>query len=343
MFYKRAPTDLGIFQVDCQNSESACNNACFYIRCLNPGPDANKITYTGAQNNEQNRRESGCRVNNPSAASVCRSFPFSQAFTDKLAVDQQCDEWPPALAQQQPFDPNPLVRPPNSLRCMPGPENGSLGGKLAAFLRRTNAARDDFFRVDFTTNIASADQRKVQYCLGAKPNCDQDGRQFGMVRKAVGGGKISSPYNFDKNDNRYSLLGTPYKELYQCSVKFTRDGDQDIRSITLSDWEDKDFFLTDFQLPNNGDTHLMQGLPKDLQIKRTGAFGSKIGFFYAPTQTPGQNINEFEWDSDMSGNGRGPATNDGQPDRFCRVANGNGPNKQDFECYFPCYRKANGR
>lgn len=34
LFHKRAPRDLGTFQVDCRNSESACNNACFYIRCL---------------------------------------------------------------------------------------------------------------------------------------------------------------------------------------------------------------------------------------------------------------------------------------------------------------------
>lgn len=33
MHYKRAPRDLGTFEVDCKNSESACNNACFYIKC----------------------------------------------------------------------------------------------------------------------------------------------------------------------------------------------------------------------------------------------------------------------------------------------------------------------
>ena len=34
LFHKRAPRDLGPFEVDCKGSESACNNACFYIRCL---------------------------------------------------------------------------------------------------------------------------------------------------------------------------------------------------------------------------------------------------------------------------------------------------------------------
>lgn len=33
MFEKRAPKDFGTFKVDCKNSESACNNACYYIRC----------------------------------------------------------------------------------------------------------------------------------------------------------------------------------------------------------------------------------------------------------------------------------------------------------------------
>lgn len=32
-FVKRAPTDFGTFSVDCRGSESACNNACYYIRC----------------------------------------------------------------------------------------------------------------------------------------------------------------------------------------------------------------------------------------------------------------------------------------------------------------------
>lgn len=33
MFAKRAPIDYGTYQVDCQGSEGACNNACYYIRC----------------------------------------------------------------------------------------------------------------------------------------------------------------------------------------------------------------------------------------------------------------------------------------------------------------------
>lgn len=34
IFAKRAPADFGTFKVDCKGSESACNNACYHIRCL---------------------------------------------------------------------------------------------------------------------------------------------------------------------------------------------------------------------------------------------------------------------------------------------------------------------
>jgi hypothetical protein len=67
-------------------------------------PDADKIVYTGpdSRDNDRNRIESGCQVNLPRSSSVCTSFPFSQAFSDKLA-DWQCDEWPPAASQQPAF------------------------------------------------------------------------------------------------------------------------------------------------------------------------------------------------------------------------------------------------
>lgn len=91
-------------------------------------PDANKIVFVGQNGNAEidlNRIESGCNFNNPSSGSVCTNFPFSQKFSDPTATDYQCDEWPPALHQQpQPFNTRPY---PNSLRCIPGGENGSLG------------------------------------------------------------------------------------------------------------------------------------------------------------------------------------------------------------------------
>jgi hypothetical protein len=34
MFHKRAPRDLGTWAPDCKGREAACNNACYYIRCM---------------------------------------------------------------------------------------------------------------------------------------------------------------------------------------------------------------------------------------------------------------------------------------------------------------------
>ncbi|KAH8690415.1 hypothetical protein GQ44DRAFT_797098 [Phaeosphaeriaceae sp. PMI808] len=316
-------------------------------------PDANKITYIGKnggpdKENERNRYESGCDFKAEHSGSVCTNFPFSQKFSDKLATDWQCDEWPPAMSQQKPFNPNPKIRPPNSLRCMPGGENGSLGGKLGNYVLSKNGDRDDWFHVDFTTKIASANQRKVGYCLGiGTANCAQDGFQFGLKQKTLKNGKISSYYNRLGNDNRYGLLNVPYKELFQCGVKFTREGDKDFRKVTLSTWDNHDVFLKDFEIKANGNTNLLKGLPVDLQVKRIGNFGSKMEFEYAPGQA-NSNVNNFAWDSDMSGNGRGPWTDpqsdpNRKPNRFCKVVPGAATRTQEMECWFPCYRNANGQ
>ena len=202
-------------------------------------PDANKIVYIGPNGNggeaDRNRIESGCNFNNPSSGSVCTNFPFSQKFSNPTATDYQCDEWPPALHQQpQPFG----IRPyNNSLRCMPGGENGSLGAKLGNFVNNRGKFpgrpagvmnRDDFFRVDFISNIGTVDQTKVKFCLGeGTTNCGSDGLQFAMTAKPVGGGKISSYYNQAGDDNRYALQSTIYDDLYQCGVQFQRQGNDD--------------------------------------------------------------------------------------------------------------------
>jgi hypothetical protein len=249
------------------------------------------------------------------------------------------------MSQQQPFNPDPKIRPPNSLRCMPGTDNVSLGGKLGAFVTSKNAARDDYFRVDFTKKIGSIqDKRKVRFCLG---QCWQDGFQFAMTKKPTVNGKISAHYNAGGNDNQYSLLNTPYKELFQCGVEFVRSGDKNFQEVKLSTWDNKEKSVADFSLSNDGATFDMTGLPKDLQIKRTGVFGSKMEFVYAPGQKA-TNINYFEWDSEMSGNGRGPWTDpvtdpDRKPLRFCKVVDAHSTVSQKFECWFPCYQTADGK
>ncbi|KAF2202271.1 hypothetical protein GQ43DRAFT_414083 [Delitschia confertaspora ATCC 74209] len=364
MFEKRAPKDFGTYKVDCRNSESACNNACYYIRCLAAqDPDANKIVFIGPNGNNgedaTNRVESGCQVNNPKEASpsVCGNFPFSQKFSNPTAGpgdNYQCDEWPPAMHQQPAFG---KKKYPNSLRCMPGGENGSLGSKLMQYVNNKAGphpgrpagvmSMGDFFRVDFLSNIASADQKKVKFCLGiGTTNCGQDGMQFGLVAKPVGGGKISAPFNLNKNDNLYALQGTVYKEIYQCSVEFKRDGDKNIKDVKLLNWENSESqTTTGCTLANNGDTCDLKGLPNDLQIKRTGALGSKIEFEYAPG-TQNTNVNNFAWDSETSGNGRGPWTDPAsdpnrKPNRYCKVTRTG--NTENTQCWFPCYKNRDGR
>jgi hypothetical protein len=296
--------------------------------------------------NQKNREASGCSAG---GFSPCGEFPFSQKFSDKTAGlgEYQCDEWPPALSQQFPFgDPNRLA--PNSLRCMPSGENGSIGGKLGAIVKNQNMVRDDFFDVEF--DITGADQSKLKFCQ-PNPNpggvCGSDGMQFELFEKKIPTGKITSYYNRAGDDNKYKLSNTVYAELYQCSVAFTRDGDATIKDVTLSDWENKDTTPVGCNLANDGDTCDLQGLPNDLQVKRTGSFGSKLEFEYAPGQD-GVNVNFFDWDSDMEGNGRGPWTDpdtdpNRQPLRFCKVVDGSAPNTQNFECWFPCYKNADGK
>ncbi|KAH5501272.1 hypothetical protein HBI52_172670 [Parastagonospora nodorum] len=342
MFYKRAPKDLGTWEPECSGAESACNNACYYIHCMGGNnPDANKITYLGKSRhneNNKNRHESGCRVDNPQSTSVCGAFPFSQKFSDPLARNWECDEWPPASAKQELF--NTPGRLPNSLRCMTPQENQSLGGRLSGYLRATGADRDDFFRVDFKRRLASADQSKVQYCLPT-PDCGNDAKQFQLVEKPHVGGRIGSPYEGTKKDNKYKLSGTVFKELYQCSVKFIRTGDSYITDAKVTNFDEKDTKVADFKLPNDGATFKIKGLPHDLQVKRTGPFGSKLEFAYAPGTT---NVNHFEWDSEMEGSGRGPFTDGGKPRRFCRAEPvAKTTNKEVFSCWFPCYKNADGK
>jgi hypothetical protein len=227
---------------------------------------------------------------------------------------------------------------------MPSGENGSIGGKLGAIVRNQGMVRDDFFDVEF--DITGADQSKLQYCQ-PNPNCGNDGMQIELLEKKVPTGKISSYYNRAGDDNKYKLANAVYAEIYQCSVAFTRDGDATIKDVTLSDWENNDTTAAGCNLANNGDTCDLKGLPKDLQVKRTGNFGSKLEFEYAPGQN-NANVNFFDWDSDMKGNGRGPWTdpeNDPNRDplRFCKVVDGSAANTQNFECWFPCYKNADGK
>ncbi|KAK6953889.1 hypothetical protein Daesc_003851 [Daldinia eschscholtzii] len=341
--FPRVPKDFGTFDVDCAGAEGACNNACWNIRCLNQGvADANKVVYIGPNNkaeNDRNRFESGCQT---ADNSVCGSYPFSQAFyaDQSKAGDMNCDEWPPAVAQQPPFA---QKQKKNSLRCIPARENSSLGSKLKNFIHDQGGpyssrpkgpmARDDFFRITF--DVSKADKSKVPYCTIRPSSCTQDGYQFEMRKKANQNGKISAPYNH-ATDNAYSYQDGPWKDVLQCSVELTRDGDNTFGDMKLfNHLNDKDVSRSSSCSVQSatGDCEV-KGLPNPLTISKTGGFGTKIGFHY-----PNPN---FSWDSESTGDGKGPATNAGQPLRFCKV-DSISKTQQKVECWFPCFETASGK
>lgn len=347
----RYKMDFGTFKVDCRGSESACNNACYYTRCnAYNDPDANKITYIGPNGNngesDRNRYESGCQTK--TGGSVCGNFPFSQKFIDdqSQATRYDCDEWPPAVSQQDVFD---KKANKNSLRCMPQGENRSLGSKLGNFINNRGShpgrpggvmARGDYFRVEF--DVTNADQNKVKFCLGQGTiNCGSDGFQFEMTVKKTQNGKISSPYDPKGTDNHYALQNTVYKDILQCSVELTRNGDNDIEDVKLFNWENNDVAQTkSCSITGNTGTCDLKGLPNNLRLEKQGNLGTKLGFTYA-ADSKNVNVNFYQWDSESQGNGRGPANDSGESLRFCKVTTSG--NKQSFECWFPCYQNADGQ
>lgn len=150
-------------------------------------------------------------------------------------------------------------------------------------------------RVTFNTN--GANQAKLGFCLSQGTiGCGNDGYQFGMTSKPVNAGKISARYEPSDN-NGYSTQNTVYADLFQCSVELTRDGDNDFKDFKVFNWENKD--TTDPNVKSctiSGTTGQcdVKGLPSNLVLKKTGAFGSVLNFEYADTN----NINHFIWDSE---------------------------------------------
>lgn len=121
---RQAPRDCGRYTLNCAGAEGACNNACYHINCnINSGPNRDRFTYVGPNaraEQDKNRQQSGCTAKD--GGSVCGNYPFSQKFRDPtLTGIVQCDEWPMASSIQADFVAG-TIR--NSLRCIPGGENG---------------------------------------------------------------------------------------------------------------------------------------------------------------------------------------------------------------------------
>ena len=173
--------------------------------------------------------------------------------------------------------------------------------------------------------------------------CGSDGYEFALTEKATQNGKISSAYNpFAvnpsapnlKRDNHYSLENTAYPDLLQCSVELTRNGDNSFEA-TLFDWRNDQVSQATKQITGTTGTAKFTGLPLDLTVGKTGAFGSLVNFEYG--DSPNTQAAYYKWNSESRGDGRGPATDDGQPLRFCKIVTSG--NKESVDCWFPCYDK----
>ena len=169
--------------------------------------------------------------------------------------------------------------------------------------------------------------------------CGNDGFQFDMTEKQTSTGKISFPYDpFAKlpgarqHDNHYALDETVYPDLLQCSVELTRNGDNTFEA-TLFNWNNDNVGHDTKQIPGGRGTATFTGLPLGLKIGKTGPLNSLTTFEYG--DDPNAQVAYFKWDSESKGIGRGPATDGGDPQRFCKITPGN--NKQDVQCWFPCY------
>lgn len=351
---KRA-ADRGTYELKCKDGEGACNNAAFYINCI--ANKDNKITYLGVNKpqNNQNRIESGCRAGirqdsqsgpqtqTGSSSSVCQQFPYGMKFIpdpDRLdqpkAKDYECDEWPPASAQQFAYGSKPFQ---NSLRCITSAENLKLGTQLSQIYQGhtpnqagTAAKMDagDFFKVTFDTT--NADMNKLKY-LKTPIDCTNDGFQFQLTDRPNLGGLISgsSP---TARDSQYTLKGSP-KPVGMCSIDFTRETDDEFTKICVTDDTNKDC-ATGLKATIKGKgSHAVKGLPKDVTITTTGALGSPIKFEY----------DGVKWDTDSRGTGKGPGGSRGESTHlWCRTldgkstkpAKGAAPKSKEYTCYFPC-------
>lgn len=156
MMPRAAGRDCGSYTLDCKGAEGACNNACYHINCnTNSGSNRDRFTYIGPdaqKEQDKNRQQSGCTPGPD--GSVCNNFPFSQRFREPalaLTDNIQCDEWPMASSIQDDFASG-TIR--NSLRCIPGSENGC---KSILFITRdrfssTQEGVQEVFHVNYIYN-----------------------------------------------------------------------------------------------------------------------------------------------------------------------------------------------
>lgn len=356
---KRA-VDRGTFELQCKGGEGACNNAAYYINCIAKGD--NKVTYLGAnkKQNDQNRIESGCRASlrqesssgsmTGTSTSVCQQFPYGMKFIpapDRLdqtkAEDYQCDEWPPASADQPEFA---KKKDKNSLRCMKSSENLKLGTQLGQIYggstantagKKAKMSAGDYFKVTFNTK--GADMSKLQY-VKTPNSCKNDGMQFQMTKRPNKGGLISAGNPSDK-DNQYTLHGKT-EPVGMCSIELHRESDKEFTNICVTDETNTDCKKGGkATITSPTGSHDVSGLSQGtVRMTRTGGQGTKIKFKFS----------DIEWDTTSTGTGKGPGGSKGKSTHtWCRELDGtnkpksgskagtSAPTKyKEYQCYFPC-------
>ena len=111
----------GTWKMKCANAAGACNNACYYINCVNNG----ERRFTNGPSPVDNRIHSGCTTTN---GNICSSTPFSQRTWDRIGDDVaakplDCDEFPMNAFKQEAYEDGEYR---NSLRCINRQENQSM-------------------------------------------------------------------------------------------------------------------------------------------------------------------------------------------------------------------------
>ncbi|CAG8979639.1 hypothetical protein HYALB_00011523 [Hymenoscyphus albidus] len=306
----RAPTDCGTFKFKCNKSAGACNNACYFINCVNKGN--NKFTF--GPNSVDNRVHSGCTTSRSST--LCKLLPISQRMWDRQPDDLapkplQCDEFPMNAFKQDAFKQGDTPR--NSLRCINGSQNGSKygsfkrgggqfknfqrgfgdwapGGSLAGDKKCSGAMIDgDTFSVSWIIDgdDGVADQDKfVPYC---KPNpvCTNDGYQFHMTKPQL-----------SIKDGKPGKTGSMIKIFHEGADQFTIEVFVVNGPNEVSKGQKTDVMKSGGQIE-------VTGLPKSLFVFSRGDPGTKVDFNYAK---PGTTFltedfagGDFVWDTDDTG------------------------------------------
>ncbi|RDL31919.1 uncharacterized protein BP5553_09321 [Venustampulla echinocandica] len=353
---RAASRDCGTFKFKCNKAAGACNNACYFINCVNKG---NK-KFTFGNSPVDNRVHSGCTTS--ISSTICKLAPLGQRMWDRQSNDiapkpLQCDEFPMNAFKQAEFKEG-TVR--NSLRCINGGENGSGGSQFKQFVRAQGdwkkggaLAGDrkcdgemkdgDTFEVDWIIDGKDGvdDQDKfVPYCK-PKPNCANDGFQFHMsklqIPKDKKTGQMSQPYNYI-TDNHYAV--TSKSDMMQYRVKISRKGDENFETevFQVNGKDEVSKGKKTGTMKSNTDSLEIKGLPRSLYVFRTGNIGTKLDFSYTKSGTT-------FWNIDFPGGDVGWSTDDkGVAGAWCTMGDvktaKNVPAEQQIQCDFPGLKDA---